>query len=102
MGVYIAAMENPKTCGECIARHLAKCGVTIQWILGPEEHYKTKKEDCPLVELPTAHGRLIDANKLTDDIATLLERNNKLIDSWLANLIQDEIDDAPTILEEER
>lgn len=51
MGVYIPNMENPKTCGECEARHLAKCGVTLQWLLAPEGYYKTKKEDCQLVEI---------------------------------------------------
>lgn len=64
MGVYIKGLEMPETCGECVARHLAKCGVTIQWLLGPEEHYKTKKEDCPLVEIKTPHGRIIDADKI--------------------------------------
>lgn len=64
MSILIKGMEMPKTCGECEARHLAKCGVTLQWLLGPEDYYKTKKEDCPLVEIKTPHGRLIDEDAL--------------------------------------
>lgn len=41
--------------------------------------------------------RLIDADALMDDIAVLLERNHKLIDEWLANCIDDVIEQAPTV-----
>lgn len=41
--------------------------------------------------------RLIDADALADELAVLLERNRKLIDEWLANLIEDAVDDAPTV-----
>lgn len=40
---------------------------------------------------------LISREKLKDDIAVLLERNGKLIDEWLANCIDDVIDEQPTI-----
>ena len=36
---------------------------------------------------------LISREKLKDDIAVLLERNGKLIDEWLANCIDDVIDE---------
>ena len=41
--------------------------------------------------------RLIDADALADELAVLLERNTKLIDERLANLIEDAVDDAPTV-----
>ena len=40
---------------------------------------------------------LISREKLKDDIAVLLERNDKLIDEWLANCIDDVIDEQPTV-----
>ena len=43
--------------------------------------------------------RLIDADALMDDIAVLLERNHKLIGEWLANCIDDVIEQAPTVVE---
>ena len=41
-------------------------------------------------------SRYIDAERLKDDMAVLLERNEKLIDEWLANCVDDLIDDQPT------
>lgn len=40
---------------------------------------------------------LISREKLKDDIAVLLERNDKLIDEWLANCIDDVINEQPTV-----
>lgn len=39
----------------------------------------------------------ISREKLKDDMAVLLERNSKLIDEWLANCIDDVIDEQPTV-----
>lgn len=44
--------------------------------------------------------RAIDVDALKDDIAVLLERNSGLIDEWLANCIDDVIDEQPTIIVE--
>ena len=87
MGVYIANMEKPKECGDCNfvqafwddKRWLFRCLVTDKIA-----------KDCPLIEIPTPHGRLIDR----DDI--YIGRWD--IDSDLAEQIQN----APTILEEEK
>jgi hypothetical protein len=38
----------------------------------------------------------IDRDKLKDDIAVLFERNEELIDEWLANCVDDVIDEQPT------
>lgn len=40
---------------------------------------------------------LIDRQRLKDDIAVLFERNEKLIDEWLANCVDDVIDEQPTV-----
>ena len=39
---------------------------------------------------------LIDRQRLKDDIAVLFERNEKLIDEWLANCVDDVIDEQPS------
>lgn len=41
--------------------------------------------------------RLIDADKLADEIAVFFERNEKLIDEWIMSTIEDEIETAPTV-----
>lgn len=40
---------------------------------------------------------LIEIERLKDDIAVLLERNKKLIDPWLANCIDDTIEEQAVI-----
>lgn len=40
--------------------------------------------------------RYIDADALKDNIAVLFERNEKLIDEWLANCVDDVIDEQPS------
>ncbi|MBQ3285417.1 MAG: hypothetical protein IJH40_07225 [Ruminococcus sp.] len=49
---------------------------------------------CPLVEIPTPHGRLIDADKLS--VRILRAMNNGRFDSVIGM-----IDTAPTIIEAE-
>lgn len=41
--------------------------------------------------------RLIDGNALQRKISALCEKNKELIDNWFANIIDDEIEDFPTI-----
>ena len=107
MGVYIPNMNKPKECKEC------------QWHLDFYIEDKqvgglctiTEKDDkentCPLIEIPTPHGRLIDADKLRATLRrwTEDEWNQKASPvSWAyayEDLI-DLIDDAPTILDKER
>ena len=72
MGVYIKGMEMPKCCSECLFRSefftdetygiAYGCNLNISIICHDE--YKERKDDCPLVDVPTPHGRLIDAEAL--------------------------------------
>ena len=89
MSVLIKGMARPKNCFEC---HLAK------WIddgragcvADGKIHNASKPIDCPLVEIPVPHGRLIDADRVT---AESIKRTGKRL---LA------IDTAPTVIEAER
>lgn len=57
MGVYIKGIEMPKNCFDCEIFGLCSLKDRL-------EHIKDRNPDCPLIEIPTPHGRLIDANKL--------------------------------------
>ena len=60
MGVYIPNMEKPKdSCWDCKAQYNSVCSLK-------REHIKWDGilDDCPLIEIPTPHGRLIDGEKL--------------------------------------
>lgn len=64
MGVYIPNMKMPKSCWDCLLdtpmcdlwRNLKHSAY--------EELTKKRHEDCPLIEVPVPHGRLIDADAL--------------------------------------
>ena len=61
MSILIKGMEMPKTCNDCGLRDSFDCWITDSYI---EARFSKRNEDCPLVEIPTPHGRLIDADKL--------------------------------------
>ena len=67
MSVIVKGMEMPTTCCNCKFRepfidfaycHLAEMDMEY------EESDNCRHPDCPLVEIPTPHGRLIDADEL--------------------------------------
>ena len=79
MSILIKGMEMPKMCADCLIRDVEEdsWGDTISEtcpIIGEQvEEYgwtgkKKRHEDCPLVEIPTPHGRIIDADRLIDDL----------------------------------
>ena len=65
----------PSRCAECILcnlRHGTKCKVTGETYYNGKYYarggYDGKPDWCPLVEVPTPHGRLIDADALLEDV----------------------------------
>ena len=88
MSILIKKMEMPKGCWACpfaVGKHY-ECLFTKKssnWGL------TTRPSDCPLIEVQTPHGRLIDANKATEES---MKRTGKRL---LA------IDTAHTIIEAE-
>ncbi len=75
MSVVIRGMKMPKNCGECeFAQDDSWYGLhcTIQtdedgWLMDVSSIETDRHPDCPLVELPAQHGRLIDADALMKD-----------------------------------
>ena len=68
MGVYIKGMEMPESCKKC---GVVSCGLYDADTWGIYRH-----PDCPLVEVPTPHGRLINADKLERDIDKYLNSDD--------------------------
>lgn len=90
---YIVPMEKPKRCGLCPcfhAEHPMHCQAVKaskdKRIIAP---YGAPIPDwCPLVEIPTPHGRLIDADKLKsrlvlDNDSNELQRISADILKWI-------------------
>ena len=74
MSIIVKGMEMPTSCTECpCCRHdnwngetAHQCNVSFITFGAEDENwiYNTRPNWCPLVEIPTPHGRLIDADEL--------------------------------------
>lgn len=118
MGVYIKGMKMPKSCSVCreiyyvpdsVKGTSVRCGIDNKLIhqysktvydIESGFPYKTNRPDwCPLGDVPTPHGRLTDADALTDNwyyaSAALRPDDVKKV------VCLDDIDNAPTIIEAE-
>ena len=92
MSVLIKGMTRPKNCFEC---HLTKwiddgCAGCVA---DDKIHNASKPIDCPLVEIP-AHGRLIDADKMCADLATVDPQYETMIE-WCIQVTNAQ----PTVIE---
>ena len=75
--------------------------LTVFECVGEHTFMKTHKVSAEQMQVIPPHGRLVDCETLKDDIAVLLERNEKLIDDWLAYTLDDVIDGTPATIEAE-
>ncbi len=97
MGIYIKNMKMPKTCAKCpfFEPYSIACFIT-HYFLDRDDYRFGRDKDCPLVEILTPHGRLIDVDALqckVDDIG--------LGYYAVYGVTEDTIDSAPTIIEAE-
>ena len=85
---YIVPREKPK-CYNCPFRTLDYCGLLIEHdCVTVNVNEMTVSEYCPLVDIPTPHGRLIDADKLKsrlvlDNDSNELQRISADILKWI-------------------
>ena len=76
MSVLIKGMEMPKGCFGChlfklddqdlwcIANHYAGCCRALSKYIDENKFVNERHPDCPLIEVPTPHGRLGDLDEL--------------------------------------
>ena len=107
MGVYIPGLDMPEYCSECRFGILSGdrywCAVSLKYRNHEAANYISN--DCPLVEIKTPHGRLIDADELMKDICDSLNQMTNIgiaVDGeWLWQKLDDALDNAPTVIEAE-
>lgn len=104
MSVLFKGMEMPRHCGECSLLcdydGCYFCGYEdgLLYTFGDCDFIPTERpEKCPLVEVPTPHGRLIDASQFEVFGYDAIEGS---FDEGVA-FVLNRIDDAPTVIEEE-
>ena len=110
MSVLIKDMKMPKNCKLCRLFDRPVCcylGAIVSTPQYTDPIVGKRHEQCPLISVPTPHGRLIDADEIKEDITT--EMVNLFLDGmkgtprsienqrWALN----RLDDAPTVIEAE-
>lgn len=99
MSILIKGMEMPDSCYQCILydNRQAVCIKARRTYMNTSNSPSYRPDWCPLVEVPTPHGRLIDADALLS-VAEPIEdrRGNVKRVVWDAH-----INRRPTVIEAE-
>lgn len=91
MTVLIKGFDMPKVCSECCLFHEGYCSASAdEWGCGVDV-FNAKAEWCPLVEVPTPHGKLVDLDAMVD----------KFWDGDYMEVHCRDLDDIPVIVEAE-
>ena len=109
MSILIKNMTLPKNCAECRLCDTCEClrdFRTYEEVLDAvEDGDLTRDQNCPLVEIPGTHGRLIDVDKIDYRNDAMHDGTGHLVvaDNFMNGVlwINDCIDNAPTIIEAE-
>ena len=66
MSILINGMEMPKNCCDCslLYEEVCDCRITGRHLDFEEAISKERPKDCPIIEVLTPHGRLIDADAI--------------------------------------
>ena len=87
MSILIKGLNKPKTCDDCIVPS-SKCDFLMK-----------RSNNCPLIEVPDGHGRLIDIDMLHPDHFVSSTSTNAPIYLYIS---KEQIDNAPTIIPADR
>ena len=102
MGVYIPNIKMPIECEECFFYSELRCMALGNHPIMPR--LNERPSYCPLIEVKTPHGRLIDADELMkyELQATLFpEGRGKNIDIWTHAVAIGDVIGAETIIDAE-
>ena len=97
MSILIKGMDMPISCEKCpLCYDYLNCSIddSLQMYL------YNRHPNCPLIEIPTPHGRLIDIDKVKDKLRDQIPCCGLDMTYSNSNAF-DTMDNAPTILEAE-
>lgn len=113
MSYVVKGYEFPKSCRECwlIYPEVGDSGECIFtdkfWENEEDRPSKSRLPKCPLVEIPTPHGRLIDADNLVKVLQDTLDNypdnynDEKAVEKLIVTVCKRYIESAPTVIEAE-
>ena len=96
--ILIKGSVMPLTCEECPCYDSNDHSCNVSGVGVAEYQYTGRPNNCPLVEIPTPHGRLIDADKLYEPMERDLYAGIGCDPTSIAAIT---ISEAPTIIEAE-
>lgn len=99
MAVLIKGMEMPENCNKCPLSVNGYCVVSPKRANGDALSRHETTLWCPLVEVPTPHGRLIDADVLEATVQDLWMGNEISNSDWIG--FRETLNSIPTIIEAE-
>lgn len=65
MSILVRGMKMPETCSDCELYPYDFCMVTEN---SSDKAWTQRQDDCPLIEVTTPHGRLIDADAFDERV----------------------------------
>ena len=111
MSILIKGMEMPQSCDDCVMGHELSVGTCVTgygclaMLRMGEARIRpiscgTKPDWCPLIEVPTSHGRLIDADALLESIKEARKKDPEIEDVYIDDYftVAEWVVSAPTII----
>ena len=103
MSVLVKGMDMPSSCGDCQFRKRfgyddeIDCTLIKGAFMAYPESHERRHKDCPLVEVKTPHGDLIDRDALDEAVSNFDWGQ----DSYWCENASDLVNEAPTVIEAE-
>ncbi len=98
MSILIKGMKMPESCCVCPV-NMERCNYGYEYLRDHPELYERRAENCPIVEVPTPHGRLIDADAFEATVQDLWMENEISNSDWIG--FRETLNSIPTIIEAE-
>lgn len=86
----------PRSCRDCPFNYSGVCIASAN-CLKTKSFMKARNPDCPIIEIPTPHGRLIDADRLLAVLKSMASTNESVPTTAVLELI----DHQPVVLKAE-
>ena len=104
--ILIRGIEYPQCCGECpfqASRWTGDFCSAGQFMIGMDYDPRDKHEKCPLIEIETPHGRLIDADVMVEGLMKCAKNPpyDDQMASWFYLFAAEIAKACPTIIEAE-
>ena len=107
MSILLSGIEMPRTCYYCRFQLLKSLSLGDNRLVyfhscsllckNVDDYENNRREDCPLIKIPTPHGRLIDADK----IEYHFEVNENTVMEGCEFVTKSEINRMSTVIERE-